>query len=137
MKYLLIVVCVLAVLMTGCANSGMFAASNITEVQLNKANFKIVQKDVSGEATSGYIFGVSQSFGAASMTFAVAHVSGSQMIYKDALADLWKNAEKTLTSVEGKKLALVNVRYDANVINMAVYTQVTISVRADIVEFTE
>ena len=137
MKYLLIVVCALAILMTGCANSGMFASSNLTEVQLNKANFKIVQKDVSGEATSGYIFGFSQSLGAASMTFAVAHVSGSQMIYKDALADLWKNAEKTLTTVEGKKLALVNVRYDANVINLAVYTQVTISVRADIVEFTE
>jgi hypothetical protein len=57
------------------------------------------------------------------------------MLYREAVGNLWKNAEKTLNSIEGKKVALLNVRYDSEVLNSFVYTQFTISVRADIMEF--
>jgi hypothetical protein len=67
--------------------------------------------------------------------YAVARVSGTAKLYSDALKNLWKNAEKTLGPIEGKKYALVNVRYDANALNLFFYTSVTITVRADIIEF--
>jgi hypothetical protein len=74
-----------------------------TNVELSKANFKIVQRDAHGEAISGYVFGVSQSFGAVSTTMAVARVTGSQMLHGEAVDNLWKNVEKTINSIEGKK----------------------------------
>jgi hypothetical protein len=39
--------------------------------------------------------------------------------------------------VEGERLALVNVRYDVSALNLLLYTQPTVTVRADVVEFTE
>ncbi len=59
------------------------------------------------------------------------------MLYKEALENLWKNYETANGPVEGKRLALINVRYDSDALNLIVYTQPKIIVRADIVEFTE
>jgi hypothetical protein len=59
------------------------------------------------------------------------------MLYKEALENLWKNFETTNGSVEGRRLALVNVRYDADALNLFVYTQPKIVIRADVVEFTD
>jgi len=135
--YLHISVCVLiAAMFAGCASTGMFTASNLTEVQLQKDNFIIVARNVSGEAEAGYIFGSSFSLGMMTNTVAVLRVSGTGMLYKEALEDLWKNYEAVHGSVEGKKLALVNVRYDADALNLFVYTRPKVMVRADVVEFT-
>jgi len=135
--YLHISVCVLiAAMFAGCASTGMFTASNLTEVQLLKDNFIIVARNVSGEAEAGYIFGSSFSLGMMTNTVAVLRVSGTGMLYKEALEDLWKNYEAVHGSVEGKKLALVNVRYDADALNLFVYTRPKVMVRADVVEFT-
>ena len=136
--YLHISVCVLiAAMFAGCASTGMFTASNLTEVQLLKDNFIIVARNVSGEAEAGYIFGSSFSLGMMTNTVAVLRVSGTGMLYKEALEDLWKNYEAVHGSVEGKKLALVNVRYDADALNLFVYTRPKVMVRADVVEFTD
>ena len=135
--YLRISLCVLiAAMFAGCASTGMFTASNLTEVQLLKDNFIIVARNVSGEAEAGYIFGSSFSLGMMTNTVAVLRVSGTGMLYKEALEDLWKNYEAVHGSVEGKKLALVNVRYDADALNLFVYTRPKVMVRADVVEFT-
>ena len=135
--YLHISVCVLiAAMFAGCASTGMFTASNLTEVQLQKDNFIIVARNVSGEAEAGYIFGSSFSLGMMTNTVAVLRVSGTGMLYKEALEDLWKNYEAVHGPVEGKKLALVNVRYDADALNLFVYTRPKVMVRADVVEFT-
>ncbi|HEY6952763.1 MAG TPA: DUF6567 family protein [Bacteroidota bacterium] len=127
----------LALGVTGCSTGGMFTAGNVTDVQLQKNNFKIVARGVSGEAQAGYLFGGTFSMGMATNTFALLRVSGSGMLYKEALENLWKNYEASNGPVEGKKIALVNVRYDADVLNLFVYTQPRITIRADVVEFTE
>ena len=135
--YLHISVCVLiAAMFAGCASTGMFTASNLTEVQLLKDNFIIVARNVSGEAEAGYLFGSTFSLGMMTNTVAIIRVSGTGMLYKEALEDLWKNYEAVHGSVEGKKLALVNVRYDADALNLFVYTRPKVMVRADVVEFT-
>lgn len=75
--------------------------------------------------------------GMATNTFALVRVYGTGLLYKEALEDLWKNYETTYGSVEGKKLALINVRYDAEALNLIVYTRPKINIRADVIEFTE
>lgn len=126
-----------AIMFAGCASGGMFAAGNITEVQLQKNNFIIVARNVSGEAEAGYLFGTSVPLGMMTNTVAVLRVSGTGMLYKEALENLWKNYEAAHGSVEGKKLALINVRYDSDALNLFVYTRPKVMIRADIVEFTE
>ncbi len=129
----------IALLLTasGCSTSGMFTAGNVTEVQLQKSNFKIVACGVSGEAEVGYLFGTSMSMGMVTTTFALIRIEGTGMLYKEALDNLWKNYEATHGAVEGKKLALINVRYDSDILNLFVYTRPKVMVRADVVEFTE
>jgi hypothetical protein len=131
------IVLVSALALTGCATGGMFVAGNVTDVQLQKNNFKIVARDVSGEAQAGYLFGASFSMGATTNSFALVRISGTGMLYKEALQNLWKSYETANGPVEGKRLALVNVRYDAEALNLFVYTQPKIVVRADVVEFTD
>lgn len=123
--------------LTGCSTGGMFLSGSTTEVQLQRGNFKVVASDVSGEAQAGYVLGGSFSMGMTTNTFALVRVAGSGMLYKEALENLWKNYEASHGPVEGKKLALVNVRYDAEALNLFIYTQPRIIVRADVVEFTE
>lgn len=131
------VVAALGLAAAGCSTGGMFAAGNVTDVQLNKGNYKILARGVSGEATAGYLLGLSMPMGMATNTFAVARVGGTGMLYKEALDNLWKNFEAAHGSAEGKKLALINVHYDSDALNLFVYTQPRIVVRADVVEFTE
>ncbi len=129
--------CLVLLAMSGCSTGGMFSSGNITDVQLQRNNFKIIARGVSGEATAGYILGGSFSMGMATNTFALVRVYGTGLLYKEALEDLWKNYETTYGSVEGKKLALINVRYDAEALNLIVYTRPKINIRADVIEFTE
>ena len=70
-------------------------------------------------------------------TLALVRVSGTGMIYKEALENLWKNFEATNGAIEGRRLALVNVRYDSDALNLFVYTRPKIMIRADVVEFTD
>jgi hypothetical protein len=70
-----------------------------------------------------------------STVLALFKVSGTNHLYTDALNNLWKDFEKSNGSIAGKKYALVNVRYDSNVLNLFLYTTIAITVRADVVEF--
>jgi hypothetical protein len=126
-----------AIMFAGCASSGMFPATNVTDVQLQRNNFSIVASNVSGEAEAGYLFGTTVSLGMMTNTVALVRISGTGMLYKEALENLWKNYESAHGPVEGKKLALVNVRYDSDALNLFVYTQSKIMIRADVVEFTD
>jgi hypothetical protein len=124
-----------ALLLSGCASSGLFFSMNNTAVELSENNYEIVATNIAGEAEAGYLLGLSFSAGAATNTLALARVSGSGMLYKEALENLWKNYEEKHGSVVGKKLALVNVRYDSDALNLILYTSAKISIRADVVEF--
>ena len=128
---------VIILTLSGCASSGMFTAGNMTEVQLQRNNFKIVALGVTGEAEAEYLFGTSMSIGMVTNTFSLIRIGGTGMLYKEALDNLWKNYEAAHGPVEGKKLALINVRYDSDVLNLFVYTKPKVMIRADVIEFTD
>ena len=69
--------------------------------------------------------------------FGVARVSGDKALYITAMDNLWDNFEAKHGSVEGRNLALVNVRYDVDALNFIVYTKPTLTIQADIIEFLE
>ena len=124
-------------IMTGCATTGAYNTANLTEVQLSEANYEVVATNVKGEASAGYVIGVSGGVYRQMQTIALFRVSGSGMIYGDALKNLWDNFRKKHGETKNRDLALVNVRYDTEALNLLVYTKPTVAVRADVVEFTE
>ncbi|MFH1570170.1 MAG: hypothetical protein ABIL09_19420, partial [Gemmatimonadota bacterium] len=64
-------------------------------------------------------------------------VSGTGELYGEAMDDLWRRFEAEHGPVVGRRLALVNLRYDANARNFLVYNDIALSIRADVVEFGE
>jgi len=124
-----------AFILSGCSNTGAFLSANQTIVNLNEGNYSIAVTNVTGESESAYVFGLSYSTGLAASTFAIARVEGTGMLYSEALENLWSNFEATNGTVRDQKLALVNVRYDTDILNLFVYTKVRVTVRADVIEF--
>lgn len=125
-------------LLSGCTSSGAFLSNNQTNVELTEANYSIVATNVMGESESAYVLGFSYSaLGMVANTIAIARISGSGMLYSEALESLWSSFEAENGNVEGRNLALTNVRYDADILNLFLYTKVKVYVRADVVEFTD
>jgi hypothetical protein len=140
MKKQLIVVSVLLILagsQPGCVSTGMHSSTNLTNVELSQANYQIIARSVSGEARAGYIFGASFGLGMFTQTFGIARVSGERALYHAAMNNLWQNFENRFGTVEGRRLALVNVRYDVDALNLFVYTEPRVTIHADVVEFTQ
>lgn len=121
----------------GCASTGAFNAGNLTDVTLSEANYNLIATNVSGEASAGYLLGVSASVHQTMQTVALARVEGPGMLYGEAMANLWENFEGVYGSTEGRQLALVNIRFDSEALNLLIYTKPTVSIRADVVEFTD
>jgi hypothetical protein len=124
-----------ALSLTGCTTGGAFLAQNQTNVELSEDNFEIIAKDIVGSAHADYLLGFSSSTGAVSNTFALVRVGGTATLYNDAVNSLWSNFEETYGSAEGRNLVLANVRYDADILNLIVFTKTTLYVHADVVEF--
>ena len=133
----LLLIAGLFVLLSGCVSSGAFLSGHLTDVQLSQANYELLATDVSGSATAGYLLGFSGGFGLGTQAFALARVSGDDNLYQTALAALWADVRSQHGDLEGRNLALVNVRYDVDALNLILYTQPTLTVRADVVEFVE
>ena len=124
-------------LVTGCSSSGQFSSMNLTNVELSKKNYRIVATNVSGESSAGYLIGLSFGSGSNQSTLALVRVEGKGLLYKEAVENLWENFELEHGSPVGRQLALVNVRYDTDNLNLIVYTKPKVSIRADVVEFIE
>lgn len=121
--------------LAGCTSSGAFLSANQTIINLNEGNYTLTAINIAGEAEADYIFGVSYSNGFVANTLAIARVGGTSALYAEALENLWTNYEKNHGMQSDRKLALTNVRYDTDILNLIFYNKVKISVRADIVEF--
>jgi hypothetical protein len=123
----------------GCATAGNFNSMNVTNVELSKNNFRIIATDVYGEASASYLLGFSVAQGGEMQTVALIPLGGDRLLYKVALENLWKNVPQTpLGGIDERSLALVNVRFDADALNvLGLYTKPKISVRADVIEFVE
>lgn len=108
---------------------------NQTIVNLNEGNYIISATNISGESESAYIFGFSFSTGFMANTLAIARVEGSEALYADALEDLWATYAQQYGTILQERLALTNVRYDTDILNLFFYTKVKISIRADVIQF--
>ncbi len=137
-KIATIAVCLtMMVTLGGCAQAGMFAAGNMTTVELSQPNYEIVAIGVSGEAKAAYLFGVSFSNGAQSGSVALTRIGGTGHLYKEAMEGLWESFEEKHGPAEGRRLALSNIRYDSDSKNFLLYTDIKLAIRADIIEFTD
>jgi len=124
--------------LVGCASTGRFSSTNLTNVELSKNNFRVIATNVYGEASADYLFGFSFARGGETQTIALIPLGDDRMLYKIALENLWRNFEQTHGVIEGRSLALVNVRFDSDALNvLLIYTRPKISIRADIIEFVE
>lgn len=127
----------MSVIFSGCFSSGLFTAANITNVELAKGNYKVVATSVVGESQAGYLFGASIGIGMYTQTFAIIPLQKDRQLYRLAMENLWKNFETKYGNPVGRKLALVNVRYDSQALNVVFYTSPKVTIIADVVEFTE
>jgi hypothetical protein len=134
---LLFLLFLLLVLFSACTTGGSFISQNATAVELSEPNFNIVAKNVEGSSKAAYIIGVTYSAGSIANTLAFARVSGSKKLYDDAVKDLWKNFEAEYGDPEGKKLALVNIRIDNDMLNLLLYAETELFITADVIEFIE
>ena len=82
---------VLSLAFTGCAQSGMFASSSLTQVELSAPNYEIVATGVSGEAKASYLIGVTISTGPVTNSLSVKRLSGTGKLYQEALDNLWSS----------------------------------------------
>lgn len=127
----------ISILFSGCFTSGLFTAANITNVELSKGNYKVVATSIIGQSHAGYLLGASFGIGMYTQTYAVIPLQKDRQLYKLAIENLWKNFEIKYGSPLGRKLALVNVRYDSQALNLGVYTSPKVTIIADVIEFTE
>ncbi len=133
----LFVLSVVLTTLVGCASSGRFNSTNLTNVELSEGNFRVIATNVYGEASTDYLFGFSVAQGGEMQTIGLIPLGDDRLLYKVALENLWRNFEQTHGNIEGRSLALANVRFDSEAVNAFVFTRATISVRADVVEFVK
>src|SRR5690554_1919723 len=119
----------------GCTSSGFHASSNITNVRLSEGNYNIVANSVRGEAEARYILGYSYGFGVYNQTMALIPIDRERDLHVRAIDRLWRNFEMVHGKAEGRKLALVNIRYDSQAVNLFFYTRPKVIVVADVIEF--
>jgi hypothetical protein len=123
--------------LNACYTGGSFIAQNTTNVELSNSNFKIVEQNLEGSASADYLIGASSSLGFISQTFAIIRIGGTAKLYNEAIQDIWRKYEEQHGDRSGKKLALANIHYDTDILNLLVYTKTTLYVHADVIEFEE
>jgi hypothetical protein len=67
----------------------------------------------------------------------IARVSGDRNLYQTAMDNLWENFESRHGRAEGRNLALVNLRYDVDALNLFFYTRPRLNIQADVIEFRD
>lgn len=132
---ILLTAVIISIFITSCGTGGAFQATNVTNVELSQPNFNIVARGLSGTSMQGYLLGLSISQGSDASAFGFLKVAGDDKLYDTAIRDLWENYKKDSGDIEGKNLALINIRQDAIVLNTILYTQTNLFVTADVVEF--
>lgn len=125
------------VILSGCGTGGAFLTNHVTSVELSEPNFNIVARDMSGTSMQGYLLGISISQGSDVGMFGLVKIAGVEKLYDSAIKNLWNNFKEKHGDIEGKKLALVNIRQDTEILNTFIYTQAKYFITADIVEFVD
>lgn len=125
----------LAGVLMSCASTGLTTSGHVTNVQLTNPNFRVVATNVSGGASSKALLGVSVGFGMAASQLSIIPLTKDRKLYELAMRDMWSNFERSYGPPGKRRLALVNLRYDSESLNLFVFTRLTTNVVADVVEF--
>ncbi len=76
------------------------------------------------------------SYRAEPRTLALFRASGEEVLVNRAMEDLWASFEADYGPAAGRKLALVNVRFDSDAANyLGFYSEQKVTIRADVIEF--
>jgi hypothetical protein len=122
-------------MLAGCASTGVTSSSHLTNVGLSDNNYSIVATNVAGEASSEGIFGSSFGVGLGAYQISLIPLTHDRTLYKNAMQNLWASFEAQNGSTTNRTLALVNLRYDSETLNIFIYTKLKVVVVADVVEF--
>jgi len=126
---------VVSMCLCSCASTGVTASSHLTNVELGDPNFRIIATNVSGQASSKALLGFSLGVGLGTSQVALIPLNENRLLYGTAMKSLWDNFEASHGPAGNRRLALVNMRFDSEALNLVVYTKVTTVVVADVVEF--
>lgn len=124
---------VFAFIFSGCAGAGAFHSLNTTTVELSQPNYRVIARGITGQGSSWYLLGASTGY----QTAAMFRLQGTGMLHQEAVENLWKNFSAVHGKVEGRRLALTNVRFDAEALNTVLFVHPVVSVQADVIEFFE
>ncbi len=120
-----------------CASGGSFVAGRVTDAGLDQNNFTAMARNVTGEAEAGYVLGVVRAHGRDDQHVCpFSHIRFGSTVQRGAGATV-KKVETACGPIETRKLALINVRYDAEAPNLLLHTQPRITIRADVVECSD
>ena len=119
-KILSITVClVFMAILAGCSSEGEFRQSTGTSVSLAGNNYKLIKEGVKGTSSGFRLLGV------------IPIVSPT---HAGAKADLYESIGQPLT---GRSVALANETEDRSSLYLILFSIPTITVTADVVEFTD
>lgn len=107
-----------ALLTTGCINHGAFPHTTGTTVDLSRNNYQVVRTNAIGSSSGFSFLGI------------IPIVSPT---YTGAITDLYDDAGMK----EGSAQALVNVTREESTVYLILFSLPSITVRADIIEFTD
>jgi hypothetical protein len=113
MRQLLLAVCLSLGFVAGC-HSGDFSRTNVTETVLQGNNYRVVMSGVQGVDSGFKVFGL-----------------GGSALYAVCLEKIRVQAQ-----LDDRSRALVNVTQDLNFWNIGIAWGETLTITADIIEFT-
>ena len=124
MSRYLVVLIGLAVLLTsvGCATRGLLPTEHVTNVNLERKNFEIVQTNVIGTDTGFVLFDLFK-FG----------IPINPCSLTEAMKDMYESARITT----GEPVALANVAKEYRYFNLILFSLPRVAIRADVIKFTE
>jgi len=112
-------VCLLIMfLAVGCTSTGTYPATSGTQVDLSRKNFRIVKANATGSSSGFKLLGF---------------IPITAATYSEAMSELYNNAGVT----EGTAQTLTNVTQENSTLYLLLFSIPKLTVRADIIEFTE
>ncbi len=108
----------LAAIICGCGSTiGMYPSIAETQTQLNQSNYKVIQTGVTGSASAWYFLNVIPL--------------GDSELYKRAMNDI-----RMKVSTGSRSYSFVNVTQDVSLVTYFIVSKSTVTITADVVEFT-
>ena len=118
MRFVCVALFSLSLLLVGCSSTGHFKHSNDTRVDLSRNNYKIIRSNAIGRSSGFSLLGI---------------LPIVPPTYNSAMADLHGAGGLQ----EGQAQALANVTQERSTLYLVLFSIPRITIRADIVEFTE